>query len=153
MQATQIQTTSHHDLYQQDFYLWLEQTVVYLQTGELGKIDIENLIEEVEGMSSSQRQALRSNLEVVLMHLLKYKYQPEKRSNSWLLTLIEHRSRLHDALEESPSLTRYLETVIDKCYLKAKKIASLETGIVINIFPTELPFILEQILDEDYLPE
>ncbi|APB32731.1 hypothetical protein GlitD10_0420 [Gloeomargarita lithophora Alchichica-D10] len=140
-------------LYEQDFYLWLEQTAELLKTGKFEKLDVRHLLEEIKGMSSSQRQALRSNLEVILMHLLKYKYQSEKRSNSWRFSILEHRFRLEDILEDSPSLGTYLLDVMDKCYTKARKKAVQETGMSMATFPLECPFTAEQVLDEDFLPE
>ncbi len=146
-------TTPTTTLYEQDFYLWLEQTVHLLKSGQLEEVDVQYLIEEIEGMSSSQRQALRSNLEVILVHLLKYKYQPDKHSNSWLCSILEHRFRLEDILSDSPSLKNYLTDVMEKCYVKARKKAVQETGILSTTFPAECPFTVEQVLDEDFLPE
>ena len=65
------------------------------------------LAEEIEAMGRSERQAVKSNLRIILMHLLKYHYQPQRRSKSWLTTLVEHRQRVQDAFENSPSLRRY----------------------------------------------
>jgi hypothetical protein len=87
------------------------------------------------------------------MHLLKYKYQPEKRSNSWRYTIIEHRLRLHKAFKHSPSLKRYFLQEFADCYLNARKLASAETGLAIATFPIESPFTAEQTLDEEFLPE
>ncbi len=141
------------NLYDQDFYLWIETTVKLLQENKFDQVDLLNLIEELQCMGKSQKNALKSNLIVVLMHLLKYKYQPEKRSNSWLSSIFEHRGRLEFSLEDSPSLRRYLSESLDKCYQNARKQASLETGLNLNIFPIDCPFTLEQTLDSDYLPE
>jgi hypothetical protein len=104
-------------------------------------------------MGSIQKHGLESNLEVVLMHLLKYKYQPEKRSNSWRSTLFEHRRRLEKAFKTSPSLKRHFTEEFHDCYKAARKLASLETNIFIDTFPLKCPFTAEQALDEDYLPE
>jgi hypothetical protein len=87
------------------------------------------------------------------MHLLKYKYQPDKRSNSWRYTIIEHRLRLHKAFKHSPSLKRYFLQEFADCYQIARKLASAETGIAIATFPMESLFTAEQTLDEDFLPE
>ncbi|WAS04565.1 DUF29 domain-containing protein [Gloeomargaritales cyanobacterium VI4D9] len=141
------------NLYEQDFYLWLEETAELLKTGKFEKLDIENLIEEIESMGRSEKQALRSNLEVILMHLLKYKYQPEKRSNSWRYTLLEHRRRLQDIFQFSPSLRRYFLETFPYCYQGARKLASVETEMAITTFPLASPFTPEQVLDEDFLPE
>jgi hypothetical protein len=87
------------------------------------------------------------------MHLLKWQYQKDKRTNSWRYTIIEHRDRLEVAFRDSPSLKRYFNEVLEKCYQKARRFASEETGLDIKTFPIDLPFTKEQILDSDYLPE
>jgi hypothetical protein len=153
MTVTIHKTTSHTQIYEQDFSLWLEQAVQLLREGNLAALDIENLIEEIECMGRSEKQAVKSNLEIILMHLLKYKYQSEKRSNSWRYTLLEHRRRLDEAFKTSPSLKRYFLQEFENCYLGARKLASAETGLAIVAFPVEIPFAIAQVLDEDYLPE
>lgn len=147
------QITSHQALYEQDFCLWVEQAVNLLRKGDLNALDLENLIEEIEDMSRSDKRTLESNLEIILMHLLKYRYQPNKRSNSWRYTLIEHRLRLYKAFKNSPSLKKYFLEEFAEAYSGARKLASVETEIPINTFPLESPFTPEQVLDEDYLPE
>jgi Domain of unknown function DUF29 len=152
MTSIQIQTSTLAQLYDQDFCLWLEQTAQNLKDRNLTALDIENLIDEIEGMSKSQKSAIKSNLEVLLMHLLKYKYQPDKRSNSWRYTILEHRRRLDEAFETSPSLRRYFLERFENCYQAARKLASVETGIPIQTFSLELPFTIFQVLDQDFLP-
>ena len=147
------QVVSHHDLYEQDFCLWIEQAVKLLSENRLSELDRENLIEEISDMGSSQKQGLESNLEVVLMHLLKYKYQPEKRSNSWRSTLFEHRRRLQKAFKTSPSLKRHFASEFDDCYTAARELAAIETGLDIKLFPLESPFTSNQVLDKSYLPD
>jgi len=145
--------TETSKLYDRDFCLWAEEMAKLLREGKFTEIDLEHLIEEVEDMSGSQKRALLSNLRVLLMHLLKYKYQPEKRSKSWRSTIIEHRIRLEEAFEESPSLKEYFPEIFDKAYQKAKKQAAQETELPLNTFPDESPFTPEQTLDEDFLPK
>ncbi|PSF35539.1 DUF29 domain-containing protein [Aphanothece hegewaldii CCALA 016] len=139
-------------LYEQDFYRWIETTVNLLQEGRWTEIERENLIEELISMGKSERNALKSNLRVLLMHLLKYQYEPERRSNSWLYTIFEHRKRIQDSLQDSPSLKRYLEEVFEECYKNARKEASLETGLTKDKFPLNSPFSIDEVLDEDFLP-
>jgi hypothetical protein len=122
-------------LYEQDYCLWLEQTIQQLQTGELNQLDIIALIEELQDMGNSEKNALESNLRILLMHLLKYRYQPHKRSNSWLFTIREHRKRLLKAFKKSPSLKRYYETVFAECYQDGRELASDETGLSLKVFP------------------
>jgi len=140
-------------LYDRDFYLWLQETAQLLRNGEFDKLDVENLVEEIESMGRSDKRSVKSNLEIVLVHLLKYKYQPERRSNSWRLTLFEHRDRLEAEFLDSPSLRPYLPSVFEDCYHSARKKASIETGLPIETFPPDSPFTSEQTLNEDYLPE
>lgn len=121
-------------LYEQDYYLWLEKTVYLLRNGKLSELDIPNLVEEIEDMGRSEKRAVESNLEVVLMHLLKYKYQPGKRSSSWLLTLFEHRRRINKYLADSPSLKPYLRSVFADCYDAARKKAGIETELPVDTF-------------------
>jgi hypothetical protein len=70
-------------LYEQDFNLWLTETAALLKTGQVERLDYDNLIEELASMGISQKHALKSNLTQILMHLLKWRYQPEKQTNSW----------------------------------------------------------------------
>ncbi len=141
--------TNSLSIYEKDYYLWLITTANQLREGRLNDLDVNNLIEEIESMGRSEKQALQSNLQIVLMHLLKYKYQPEKRSNSWCYTILEHRDRIETSLEDSPSLKPYLLEVFDKCYTKARKKAATETGMPINQFPTKSPFTPEETLDTE----
>lgn len=149
--VTDSQPTS--SLYEEDYHLWLMNMIHQLQHKRLAELDRVNLIEELEAMIKSEKKALRSNLRIVLMHLLKYKYQSEKRTNSWLFTIREHRKRLKDDLEDSPSLKRYFYEVFSKSYQDARELAADETGLKIDTFPIECPFSQEDTLNQDYLPE
>lgn len=139
-------------LYEQDYYLWLEATAKLLRAGQLTALDCVNLLEEIEDMGRSEKRAVYSNLKILLTHLLKYKYQPEKRLNSWLATIVEHRQRLKKALKESPSLQPYLVEILNECYQDARELAVAETGLVVEKFPVEIPFTSEQILNPESLP-
>ncbi|OIP72753.1 MAG: hypothetical protein AUK43_01965 [Oscillatoriales cyanobacterium CG2_30_40_61] len=148
---TESQQTS--GLYEEDYHLWLMNTIHQLQHGKLAEVDRVNLIEELEAMVRSEKKAIRSNLRILLMHLLKYKYQSDKRTNSWLFTIREHRKRLRDDFENSPSLKRYFYETFFKSYEDARELAADETGLSINTFPVESPFSQEDTLNPDYLPE
>ena len=86
------------------------------------------------------------------MHLLKYKYQPEKRTNSWVYTIREHRKRIGDTFKTSPSLYRFFEEIFNECYQDARELAADETGLSIATFPSESPFTGEEVLNPDFLP-
>jgi Domain of unknown function DUF29 len=152
MPASQTNGVHVVSLYDQDFCLWAEQTAQLLRTREYGAIELEHLIDEVEDMSRSEKRALLSNARVVLLHLLKYQYQPEKRSSSWLSSIREHRTRLHDIFKASPSLRGYFQAMFDECYQNARKQAADETGLPLQSFPIESPFAVDDCLNEDFLP-
>ena len=123
-----------NSLYQQDYYLWIEQTIELLQEQKFNEVDIANLIEEIKDRGKSEKRAITSNLKILLMHLLKYQYQSEKRSNSWLFTIVEHRQRIQELLETSPSLKSYYDQVFAKSYQDARELAAAETGLSLNSF-------------------
>ncbi|MBE9143787.1 DUF29 domain-containing protein [Planktothrix mougeotii] len=149
---TTIQSMAIKSLYEQDFYEWLQTNINLLREQNFADIDLENILEELESMGRSEKNALKSNLRILLMHLLKYKYQPEKRTNSWVYTIIEHRQRLRDTFKTSPSLYRFFEEIFNESYEDARKLAAGETGLSINEFPPESPFTGEEVLNGDFLP-
>ncbi|NJN74621.1 MAG: DUF29 domain-containing protein [Limnothrix sp. RL_2_0] len=140
-------------LYDADYFQWIEETLTKLKASQFSEVDWENLIEEIEDMGRSEKRAIYNNLKILLLHLLKYRYQKEKRSKSWRSSIREHRQRLYRAFKESPSLTRYFESIIDESYEDARGLASDETGLDIDKFPKECPFSTEEILDMDFLGE
>jgi hypothetical protein len=140
-------------LYEQDYYLWLEKMVQLLQAVQLEDLDLANLAEEIADMGKSERRAVESNLEIVLMHLLKYQYQPERRSSIWRYTLLEHRRRLEQALRDSPSLRTYVEVIFADTYRAACRLTAVETDQPLGHLPLDCPFTLEQVFDLDYLPD
>ena len=141
------------NLYETDFNLWIEQTVKQLKNGQIQDLDIENLIEEVQSMGSNDKREIKSRLIVLIMHLLKYKYQPKKKTKSWTSTIITQRNELELVLEDSPSLNLFLKEKISECYQKARKNAARETKLPLTTFPLECPFTPEQIIDSDYFPD
>jgi hypothetical protein len=153
---TAIANNSHDslaNLYECDFNLWVEATAQLLREGRLTELDVLNLLEEVESMGNSDKLALSGNLVVVLLHLLKWQYQPNKRTRSWEKSIAEHRRRIDEGFEISPSLKRYYLQIFDKCYRNARKQAKIETKLPLEHFPVDFPFTSDQVLDEDFLPE
>lgn len=143
-------------LYETDYLAWIELTVAKLRSPDLAKlnpdIDWENLIEEIEDMGKSSRNSLKSNLRIILLHLLKWQYQSDRRSRSWQSSIIQHRLRIYDAFVESPSLKRYFAEVFDDAYSGAIQLASSETGLAQKTFPKVCPYSQNQVLDADFLP-
>ena len=139
-------------LYEQDFYAWVEQTAELLISRNWEILDLENLIEEVVDLGRSQQRALQSALRLILSHLLKWKYQSEKRSNSWQITITRERLNLDELFTESPSLRRFLNDTewINTTYQRARKEAIVETGLSEDNFPIVCPFTVDEILDLDF---
>ena len=137
------------DLYDADLLAWLEQQAGYLRQGQLDRVDVAHLIEELEEMGGSQRRELKSRLETLLLHMLKWDAQPRRRSRSWQSTIVEQRARIEDLLEQSPSLANDLEPVVQKAFTVAVKRAAIETGLKRGAFPAALPYQLTAVLGDD----
>jgi Domain of unknown function DUF29 len=144
--------TSLKRLYDIDFVRWIETTAEKLRIQDYDSVDWENLIEEIEDMSKRERKALKSNLVVALLHLLKWQYQPECRTGSWRGSIREHRRRINDDLKDSPSLAPYLQEIFAECYGYAREQASDETGLLLETFPLDCPYTTKQALESKFLP-
>ena len=140
-------------LYDQDFQLWLEQQTDLLRQKRFDELDLDNLIEEIDAIARRDKREVESRLIVLLIHLLKYRYQAQKRSRSWLGTVTEQRSELELVFRDSPSLRAYAASVLESSYAKARKRALRETRLSLETFPPICPYNLEQVLDEDFFPE
>ena len=147
------QFTPGPSLYDTDFYQWTQAMANALRQGSWQDLDIDNLVEEIDSLGRSDKRALKNRLEVLFMHLLKWSYQPEHRSNSWQTTIVEQRLRIQDLLADSPSLKPYLKTEQGRCYANARKLAAAETGLDIATFPQQCPFTLKAVLTEGFLPD
>ncbi len=139
-------------LYDTDFAQWAEKTAQMLKDGRVSEIDLEHLIEEVEDLSRRERDALYSNLKVIVLHLLKWQFQPHKQTNSWRASMVEHRQRIKRQVKKSPSLQSYPEEILSECYGDARELASIETGLPLDTFPTECLYALIDILTPEFLP-
>ena len=141
-------------LYEQDFYAWVEQTAELLRLQHWDTLDLEHLIEEVVDLGKSQQRALQSALRLVLSHLLKWKYQPERHSHSWQVTITRERLNIDELLQESPSLQRFLNDAewINTTYQRARQEAIVETGLSEDNFAIACPFSVDEILDLDFYP-
>ncbi|MDZ7952988.1 DUF29 domain-containing protein [Nostoc sp. DedQUE09] len=138
-------------LYNQDFLVWTQQQAECLKKGRWAELDVEHLVEELEALGRSEQKELGSYLQVLLMHLLKCQYQPERKTKSWINTISNCRNQIQDCLEDTPSLQRFLEDRewIQKYYRRARRDAANETQKPIETFPLECPFTMEQLLDPE----
>ncbi|RLT34947.1 MAG: DUF29 domain-containing protein [Chloroflexi bacterium] len=139
--------------YERDFYAWTQDQATLLRSHEFARLDIANLIEEIEAMGRSERRQLTNRLEVLLIHLLKWQFQPALRGRSWELTIIEQRRRLDKLLHDNPSLRPQLRELLVEAYDDASFGAMRETGLPQATFPLTCPYALRQVLDQGWLPE
>lgn len=144
------------DSYETDFFAWTRETAEKIRKGDFSTIDLEALAEEVEDLGRHDRREIRSRIKQILIHLLKWRFQPGYRrdfgESSWRTSIQNQRGELLDVLEESPSLRRFLPDSIAEAYPKAVAGAAKESGLPAWTFPGESPWTLEQILDEDFFP-
>ncbi len=139
--------------YDDDFFAWTQEQAQLLRGGAFSEIDIANTAEELEDMGRSVRNEVKNRLAVLLMHLLKWQYQPVFRSRSWSSTLLEQRVQIKELLDESPSLSSMVTGDLSGIYVRARLKAVGETGFAESTFPQDCPFTPEQILSEDFLLE
>ena len=137
------------DLYEQDFVLWLEHQAALLRAGRLEEVDAARIAEELEDMARSDRRELRSRIETLLLHLLKWDHQPRRRSRSWRASIVEQRIRIADLLEDSPSLRQGLSAILPRAYRAAVQRAVAETGLAPEAFPRALPYDQEAVLRQE----
>ncbi|MGI8933450.1 MAG: DUF29 domain-containing protein [Phormidesmis sp.] len=138
--------------YQVDFNAWTDQTAQLLREGRWAEVDIEHLIEEVEDLGKRDRRAVVSQLIRLMLHLLKWQHQPERRTDSWLDSITDARVQIELALQDSPSLRSYLAEQVETSYRRARRQAPKQTSLDVLTFPQACPYALAQVLDEDWLP-
>jgi hypothetical protein len=142
-------------LYDTDYNLWVLETVQKLQVRDLDDLDWENLIEEVLGLSRSDKRKLESLLMRLSEHLLKLSYwerEKEQNQRHWKGEIINFRKQIKRLLRDSPSLKLYLESVFEECYQDGREIAAQKSELPLSTFPQHPIATLEQVLDEDWLP-
>jgi len=123
--------------YENDAYAWALEQAGLLRAGKLEQLDLEHLAEEIESMGKSERRALVSQLARLLMHLLKWDHQPERRSRSWRLTIIDAQAKTTRLLNDNPSLKASLPELMNEAYGDARRAAAIETDSELHAFPEE----------------
>jgi hypothetical protein len=138
--------------YDKDFYAWAITNAQLLRQQRFTEIDIENIAEELETLGRSEKRELVSRLAVLLAHLLKWQFQPERRGKSWELTIWEQRRKLSKHLMENPSLRKQLEATIDDAYDDAIAHLIRRTLLDKNGLPNQCPYTPDEIFSDDFLP-
>jgi len=153
--ATGARADAAHDatLYEADFFEWTQRTADQLRRRRFDAVDIEHAAEEIEDMGKRDLRELNSRMKVLVAHLLKWKVQPRKRSNSWRATIMVQRQEIAAVLKDSPSLRARLDAAAKSNYAGAVERAAAEAGLEVKTFPPDSPFSNEQILDLRFLPD
>jgi len=139
-------------LYDEDFYAWSLRQAGLLRAGRLAQADIELIAEEIESLGRAEKRELVSRLTVLLLHLLKWRYQLEKRSASWEASIRVQRNRLIDHLGDNPSLKALLPQAMASAYRDGVLDAVAETGLAAATFPKSSPWSSDEALDGDFWP-
>ena len=140
------------DLYEADFFGWANLQAKLLREGRVTEADLDHIAEEIEDLGGNRRQELRNRLAVLLLHLLKWQYQPGLRSRSWKLTIEEQRDRITEHLDENPSLRPMLPAAVERGYHYALLRAEKETGLSRTSFPAACLYTPGQVTDAAFLP-
>lgn len=139
-------------LYEADFYAWTQEQATLLHNQQWSQLDLTNLIEEIESLGKQQRQELRNRLSILLGHLLKWEYQTQQRSRSWLATIRIQRRDTCRLLSENPSLKPYFEAALLEAFQNGRDLAMAETNLPEDTFPQACPYGLAQILSDRFYP-
>ena len=140
-------------LYDRDFFAWANEQAALLRSGRLSEADIAHIAEEIESLGKAEKRELVSRLTQLLLNLLKWQYQPNRRGPSWEATITVQRDDLADHLADNPSLQPRLPEISANAYRKAAITAHGETNLPMQIFPTVCPWSFEQIMDPAFWPD
>jgi hypothetical protein len=139
-------------LYESDFYSWALQNAELIKLGRFEELDTEHLAEEIESMGASEKRALESRLIELMLHLLKYQFQPERKGSSWEISINKQRVAIERILRNNPSLNYQLDERVVDCYRDARRYAAIETQLPLTGFPENCPYNLEQLADFEFMP-
>jgi hypothetical protein len=139
--------------YDRDVVAWADEQAGLLRARRFDLLDIEHLAEEIEDVGKSEQRELASRMAVLLAHLLKWQFQPERRGASWQATIRVQRNALIAHLQSVPSLKAALHDPAwwARTWADAVSKAIEETGLA--AFPDQCPWGIEQILSADWRPE
>jgi hypothetical protein len=136
-------------LYHTDETAWLELCANLIQKRRYLELDYDNLKEYLRDMAERDKREVRSRLLQLMLHLLKWQYQPKRRTHSWKNSILSQREELEDILGSKSLANHAVERLAD-VYAKAVKRAIREARLEQSVFPEECPYSLEYLLGEDF---
>lgn len=132
--------------YEADASAWAREQAEHLRAGRWSRLDVAHLADEIEALARSERHALTSALQVILLHLLKWDHQPARRTRSWTTSIRTQRLAVADRLEDNPSLVPQVGDLIARAYRRARIEAASETALAEATFPATCPYGFEEIM-------
>jgi hypothetical protein len=142
-----------HPSYDTDFYAWTQTQAAALRAKDVAALDLENLAEEIDSLGINTEHAITRQLQRLLLHLLKWRYQPTHHTTSWRRSIRQARDSIADRLDRSRSLRDYPPQRLPLAYRRARRDAAEDTGLPLSTFPETCPWSVTQVLDEDFWPE
>ena len=136
--------------YESDLYEWTKEQADALRRRAANALDWDNLAEEIEALGGSNVDQIESRLENLILHLLKWKYQPELQCGSWRGSIFEARHRIARLIKKNPSLSAYPGEYLPEAYPVARRRALTETALL--RLPETCPWTVDEFLAEDFLP-
>jgi iron-sulfur cluster repair protein YtfE (RIC family) len=136
--------------YDIDYYGWIQEQARLLRAGKVNELDLDNLAEEMESLGRQEYNELVSGLKVLIGHILKWEYQPERQTRSWLITMKTQRTEIEDILSDNPSLRTRIDEALERGYKRALDLAADETKLPYKTFPRSCRYTFEQILDPTF---
>ena len=141
------------ETYERDFLAWTQEQAALLRTGDWARADVEHIAQEIENMGKTEKRELVNRLSVLLLHLLKWRYQPALRGTSWRLTIKQQRLKILDHIDDNSSLKATRDVAIATAYRYACIDAERETGLPDKTFPAHCPWTYDQMMDENFWPQ
>lgn len=138
--------------YDHDFYTWSMEQAQLVRDGQWSAVDRENVAEEIESLGREQFNKLESAFRVLMLHILKWDHQPERRSRGWMLSIKEQRLQLEDIVNDNPGLKPRIDEAIGRAYRKARVNAAQETGLDEAVFPDRCPYSYDDITSRTFSP-
>jgi Domain of unknown function DUF29 len=132
--------------YVEDPYTWSFEQAELLRAGRFDLVDAANLADEITSLAHYLADKLRSDLSRVLQHLLKWEYQPERRSRSWALSIEEHRRRVAEHLHDGPGLRAILSDLLLRAYADGRGFALRDTELPRATLPEQCPYSWDEIM-------
>ena len=139
--------------YEDDLYTWVQEQVALLRAGLLSELDALNVAEELSDVGRSERRTLESSIAVLTQHLLKWDYQPKRRSLSWQATINEQRRGVARVLSDNPGLKSKLAAAMTEGYASGRDRAVAATKLPYETFPEICPYTFDEMISREIVYE